>query len=108
MQYLNPLVTQQYLLESERMDRETSHFSFVKRDHPSYQEILTMGRPAIILMLQEIRDDPSCHIWWRFEAICEIAKAEGIELMIIPRQNWGIAEQTRQYYIAWGKQHNLI
>jgi len=87
-------IRERYFEESSRMDRETSHFSYVQRDHPSYQKIVRMGEATIGLMLKEIRDEPNCHIWWRFEAIDAIVRLRGLPPIIIAPAIAGKAKKS--------------
>lgn len=97
-----------YFAESVQMDVKTSHLSFVKRDHPSFQKIITLGEDAIILILEEIKRNQQCHPWWRFQAIDEIAKKLKLDLPKINKSDAGRFDPIRRAFILWGEKHKFI
>ncbi|MCL5407072.1 MAG: hypothetical protein M1429_01065 [Patescibacteria group bacterium] len=101
-------IKDQYLRVSFKLDLETSHLSFVPTDHPSFVKIVKMGKETITLMLNEIKRNSNCNVHWRFLAICEITKKEGIELVVIPEESAGCVEEMRHLYLAWGQKHGFM
>jgi len=66
---------------------------------PSYQEIIGMGKPALPLILNELKKKPS-HLFWALRAI------SGEDP--VPPENRGRIEQMRRAWIKWGRQNKII
>lgn len=72
---------------------------------PSYQEIIGMGKPALPLILNELKRRPSqkrkpSHLFWALRAI------SGEDP--VPPENRGRIEQMRRAWIKWGRQNKII
>ena len=66
---------------------------------PSYQEIIGMGKPAVPLILNELKRKPS-HLFWALRAI------SGIDP--VPPKDRGNINQMRKAWIKWGRQNKII
>jgi hypothetical protein len=66
---------------------------------PSYQEIIGMGKPALPLILNELKRKPS-HLFWALRAI------SGIDP--VPSKDRGNITQMKKAWIEWGRQNNII
>ncbi len=73
--------------------QETGHISSIQEKvmHPSYQRIIGMGRPAIPLVLQELRERPNFWFWaLRFMTGEDPSKnAKGINNAVEAWSRWG-------------------
>ncbi|MFA6493298.1 MAG: hypothetical protein WCV58_04125 [Patescibacteria group bacterium] len=100
----------EYLLKSRKIDLETSHFSSCRAmmEHPSFEEIVGLGKDAIVLMLRDIKRSLEIGIHWRFMAICKIAMNENIKPVEIPEKSAGRVEQMRRLYLVWGRKHGFV
>jgi hypothetical protein len=78
---------------------DTAHLSFVYKivRHPAYQRIIGMGRPALPLILKELRDRP--HHW--FTAL-EIITGEN------PVPTGANPLEARAAWLQWGSQHGYL
>ncbi len=66
---------------------------------PSYQEIIGMGKPALPLILNELKDKPS-HLFWALKAI------SGIDP--VPPEDRGRINKMVEAWINWGRQKKII
>jgi hypothetical protein len=85
---------------ASRWKRETRFCSSRAKmvDHPTYQEIIGMGRPVLPLILSELRTDPR---YW-FPALHEITGEDPV-----PAEDRGIARKMADAWLRWGKAHGF-
>jgi hypothetical protein len=86
---------------AEQWRRETGMLSSVSKiiKHPSYKAIIEMGRPALPLILHELRDRPN--LW--FPALQAIAKHSPVS----PEQRSN-PQLAREAWLTWGQKEGLI
>jgi hypothetical protein len=84
---------------ADQWRRETQHFSLISRkvSHPAYLRIMGMGRPAIPLLLEELRDRPS---HW-FVALRFTANTDPVPQGANPGQ-------ARDAWLEWGRAEGLL
>lgn len=84
---------------AEQWRKETRHFSSLSKMalHPAYQQIIGMGKPAVPLLLTELKQRPD-HWLWALHAITGEDPAS-------PEANFGEAVQA---WIEWGKQKGYL
>lgn len=68
--------------------------------HEAYQSIISMGAPAIPLILEDLRQEP--HHW--FIALDELT-GESPEL---PEEDWGSIDALSDAWVKWGKSKGYI
>jgi hypothetical protein len=75
---------------------ETGHLSNItkKCTHPSYQQIIGMGREAVPLILQDLKDSKADWFW----ALTAITGANPI-----PEESAGNIKQMTEAWLKWGK-----
>lgn len=66
---------------------------------PSYQEIIGMGKPALPLILNELKRKPS-HLFWALRAI------SGIDP--VPAQDRGNINKMIKAWVKWGRLNKII
>jgi hypothetical protein len=66
---------------------------------PQYQQIIGMGKPAIPLILNELKDRPT-HLFWALKAI------SGMDP--VPAKDRGHIDKMIKAWIKWGRQKNYI
>lgn len=66
---------------------------------PSYQEIVGMGKPALPLILNELKEKPS-HLFWALRAI------SGVDP--VPPKDRGRVGKMVEAWIKWGRQNKII
>ncbi len=66
---------------------------------PSYQEIIGMGKPALPLILNELKERPS-HLFWALRAI------SGVDP--VPPRDRGRIDKMIKAWIKWGRKNNII
>lgn len=81
--------------------RDTKYASFAAEIvlHPSYLEIISMGKAAILLILNELKTDPN-HWFWALSSITG-------ENPIRPEQR-GIIKDMVKAWLDWGKEQGYI
>ena len=67
--------------------------------HPSYQQIIGTGKPAIPLILEELRREPG-HWFWALHAIT------GID--VIPPCDRGDIPKMTEAWLAWGRANGFL
>ena len=84
---------------AEQWRSETRHLSLVSKKitHPSYLRIIGMGKPALPLLLEALRDKPS---HW-FAALRAVANVDPTE----PEAN---PSEAREAWLSWGKSEGYI
>ena len=82
--------------------RDTGHLSVEGEiaTHEAYQSIISMGAPAIPLILEDLRQEP--HHW--FIALDELT-GESPEL---PEEDWGSIDALSDAWVKWGKSKGYI
>ena len=82
--------------------RDTGHLSVEGEiaTHEAYQSIISMGAPAIPLILEDLRQEP--HHW--FIALDELT-GESPEL---PEEDWGSINALSDAWVKWGKSKGYI
>lgn len=91
---------------AKRMDRETAHLSFVKTDHPAFQEIVGAGKQMIPFLLRDISGFKATP--WRFETLWQIVKNNKLPAIEAPEEKQGYLEAIRTICIKWGKSHGYL
>ncbi len=83
----------------DRWREETLFFSFdlQKAMHPDYQKIIGMGRPAIPLILNELKQRPG-HWFWALNAITQEDPARGAESF----------QEAVDAWLTWGRERGYI
>jgi hypothetical protein len=84
---------------AERWRAETGHLSIVQQKvmNRSYLEIIGLGRPALPMLLRELRERPA---HW-FLALSSIAREN-------PVRDGATFEQAVDDWLAWGRGRGLI
>jgi len=79
--------------------RETRHISVISKkvSHPAYLRIMGMGRAAVPLLLEALRDQPA---HW-FEALRAATKTD-------PANASSNFSEAREAWLAWGKFNGYI
>jgi len=67
--------------------------------HPAYQQIIGMGKDAIPLLLEEMKERPD-HWDWALRAITGIDP--------VPREAWGKLGEIAAAWIHWGRVQGYI
>jgi hypothetical protein len=67
--------------------------------HPSYQQIIGMGREAIPLLLVEMSDQPD-HWDWALRAITGVDP--------VPQTSWGKLQDISEAWLAWGRSEGYV
>ena len=82
--------------------RDTGHLSVEGEiaTHEAYQSIISMGAPAIPLIMEDLRQEP--HHW--FIALDELT-GESPEL---PEEDWGSIDALSDAWVKWGKSKGYI
>ena len=82
--------------------RDTGHLSVAGQiaKHPSYRRIIEMGKPAIPLILEDLRQEP--HHW--FIALDELT-GESPELS---EEDYGSIDALSDAWVKWGKSKGYI
>ncbi|NVJ20656.1 hypothetical protein HUW62_05395 [Myxococcus sp. AM011] len=74
--------------------------SFVKRIlHPAYQRIIGLGRPAIPLILRELRESPN-HWGWALTSITGENP--------VPAEDAGRLRKIRDAWLRWGVSQGIV
>jgi hypothetical protein len=86
---------------AKRWQQDTKHWSVAARkaEHEAYREIIEMGRPAIPLLLAELRRRPA---HW-FIALQEITKADPIS-----EESEGDVAAMARAWLEWGKAQGYV
>jgi hypothetical protein len=93
------LTTRFNALVRQWKDETTMHSSTSRIvNHPAYQSIIAMGRPAVPLILQELSRDPA---YW-FEALRTITNEDPV-----PAGHRGRIEAMTADWLAWGRARGL-
>lgn len=84
---------------AENWSNETAHHSniHIRTQHPSYQEIISIGEPAIPLILKRLQIHPD---HW-FVALSQISGEDGG----VPAETFNEAVKN---WLEWGKQKGYI
>jgi len=79
--------------------RDTDHISSITKTvmHPCYQTIMAMGRPAVPLILEELRDRGG-HWFWALRFITQQNPADGCVEFDAARGAW----------LEWGRRESYI
>ncbi len=90
-----PDIQQQFRKLVRQWKKDTDHLSVVGRmvRHPAYLEIVSMGPPAVPLLLAELQRDPD---FW-FDALQRITKENPV-----PEQSAGKVKEMARAWIEWG------
>ena len=91
-----------FLRLSNEWKRDTGHLSLIAQiaAHPSYQDIIAMGEPAIPLILRDLETEPN---HW-FSALSAIAS----ESPEIPVHERGDIRAISETWLKWGKSKKYI
>lgn len=83
---------------ADQWRRETGHLSMMNDIvlNPSYQQIIGMGKPAIVLILQDLKKEPD-HWFWALRSITG-------ENPIQPDDRGRLQKMT-EAWLEWGRQH---
>jgi hypothetical protein len=94
-------ISRKFRTLTERWYQETAPLSSVSQIamHPAYQEIIGIGRPAVTLILNELRKRPN-HWFWALRAITG-------EDPVMPDQRGKMQEMTSAW-LQWGQEHGYI
>jgi hypothetical protein len=84
---------------AEQWHRDTRHSSLISQKiaHPAYLRIIGMGRPAIVLLLEELRDRPA---HW-FAALRAVTNLDPIP----PGSN---PLAAREAWLTWGRRQDYL
>jgi hypothetical protein len=84
---------------AQQWRRETQHLSLISKKvvHPAYLRIIGMGKPAIRLLLEELRDRPS---HW-FVALKFVANVD-------PVPHGGNPSRARDAWLEWGRSEGFL
>jgi hypothetical protein len=66
--------------------------------HPTYQQIIGMGREALPLLIEELRQEPD-HWFWALQAITGVNP--------VPASDRGDVTRMTQAWLAWAEQQGL-
>ena len=82
--------------------RETAHLSSTRQmaEHPTYREIVSLGRPVVPLIFQELMREPGFH--W-FHALRDIIGSAPE----IPTEARGRLRPVTECWLRWGKEHDI-
>ncbi|GEM_PF-4991438 len=69
--------------------------------HSAYQQIVNLGMPAVVFILQELQIEPD---WW-FTLLSEIV---GEESPVIPEEDKDKAQLIANIWLEWGRSRGLI
>lgn len=85
----------------DRWKRDTEYVSDIMEmaTHPSYQEIIGMGRPAIPLLLRELKHSPD-HWFWALRSI------SGEDP--VPPENRGKIQEMANAWLKWGHEKGYL
>ena len=91
-------LSQQFEQLAAQWRRETGHLSLMNDIvlHRAYQQIIGMGKPAIALILQDLKKQPY-HWFWALQSITG-------ENPIQPDDQGRLAQMT-EAWLEWGRQH---
>lgn len=94
---------------TRQIKEETSVYSSVSlyKDHPAILEMIQMGKPAIPLIIEDLKNNHPDISWWCFYVIDQIAINERLTRVTIPLADAGRWESFRQAYLRWAKRHHL-
>jgi len=78
---------------------QTGHFSSIERKvlHPAYQRIIGLGRPAVPLVLEELRDRRGLWFWALHHMTGEDPAAQAKTI-----------DEARSLWLSWGKKNRYI
>ena len=95
----HPDLTDTFVALVQRWRSETGHLSIVQQKvmNRSYLEIIGLGRPALPLLLGELRDRPA---FW-FLALSSIAREN-------PVRPGATFDEAVEDWLAWGRTQGLI
>jgi hypothetical protein len=90
---------ERFLVLAEQWRRETGHYSSISRkiEHPAYQKIIAMGKPAIPFILRELRKRPA---HW-FTALRAIAKSP-------PASEGSDIGRATAAWLRWGQDRGYL
>ncbi|KAF0243279.1 MAG: hypothetical protein FD167_3793 [bacterium] len=88
------------LVKVWQSERPPSSFLRDLVSHPAYQQIIGLGRPAIVLLLKELQENPD---WW-FYALGMITGARPH----IPEESTGRLKDIAKIWLEWGRKHGYI
>lgn len=72
------------------------------KEHPAYQQIVSLGMDAVPLLLEAMRNEtPPGHWFVAMHDICGHA-------VNIPKELWGRVREIEQLYIKWGLENEWI
>ena len=99
VQVQTELLRVEFATHVEQWLRDTRHYSIVSKkiSHPSYLRIIGMGKPAIPLLLEILRDRPS-H-WF-----AALKATTGIDVSKHSRS----PSEARVAWLEWGMEHGYI
>lgn len=107
MKMISEEIKSQYRAAFDKLSQETGHFSFVQRNHPSYQELLKMGSIIIPCILEDIeKDNPG--IWNGFSLIHESIENEHLSAFNIPEKHLGRLGLLKEDFLQWGRDNGYI
>ncbi len=84
---------------ADNWERETAFISMVPRKlmHPSYQRIISLGKPVVKLILERLRQEPR-QWFWALTMITNEDPAEGLDR----------ADAAADAWIQWGLERGLL
>ena len=90
----------EYFEECYRLfSEETCHMSFTATDNENYQRIIKLGKTALPLLFNKLREEPNFNL---FSMIQDIAK----ENIKIPLRKRGKLYKVTEEFLKWGKEHD--
>ena len=86
---------------AEKWKKDTRHLSLIslRVTHPAYKRIITLGRPALPLILAELRDEPD---HW-FHALSLLSDENPV-----PQSFRGTVTEAAELWVKWGHNNNLL
>jgi len=83
----------------KQWEKDTEHLSFIRADHPAYQEMIRMGMPAVPFILRELKRRPS----WLFDLLHRITGE-----WPCPEKHAGRLCKLSEDRLRWGKDRGYI
>lgn len=94
-----------YRFHAYRYWKQTSVLSFTKHDHPSYQAILALGKPALPFLFEDIKRERNS-VWGSISLVFEIVGRD--DMPVIPEKSHGRYDDIRGILLAWGQEHGYL
>jgi hypothetical protein len=88
--------------------RDTMHLSFVKANHPAYQELLAMGQDIVPLLLRDVATEERRPIrdvgfWASVSLLCQITGAAPWK-----PEDAGRLRPIRDAWVRWGQEKGYL